>query len=560
MKTLLITICILATATLNAQNFQWAKAFGGLGNDVGNSIAVDTFGNVYTTGSFKDTVDFDPGPGTTNLISAGSGYGVFVQKMDPSGHFLWAKAFGGNGYGGNSIVIDAVGNIYTTGYFAGTVDFDPRAGIANLVSNGGFDIFVQKMDASGNFLWAKSFGGYKRVEGYSIAVDASGNVYTTGLFSDTADFDPGAGIYNLGSNGLYDIFVQKMDPSGNFLWAKAFGSPFRAQGNSIATDASGNVYTTGNFFGTVDFDPGAGIANLTAVGGRDIFVQKMDASGNFLWAKAFGGSGVDYGVSITVDASGNVYTTGRFESTVDFDPGAGIANLISAGSSDIFVQKLDATGNLLWAKSFGGFAFDVGNSIAVDASGNVYTAGSFQLTVDFDPGPGIANLISAGVSDIFIQKMDASGNFLWAKAFGGYGYDGGTSLAVDALGHVYTTGYFGNTVDFDPGAGTANLSSAGTYDVFVHKMSQTTVGIIEHSVEDEIEIYPNPSPSYFSIDLGETLSEVKISIRDVNGKLVDAYEYNKAQRLNLDFDAPAGIYFLSLESKEQRAVFRLVKQ
>ena len=248
----------------------------------------------------------------------------------------------------------------------------------------------------------------------------------------------------------------------NFEWAKAYGGTFFDYGNSITVDNSGNVYTTGSFVGTADFDPGAGTFNLTSAGGTDVFIQKLDASGNLLWAKAFGGTSTDQSNSITVDASGNVYATGNFKGTVDFDPGAGTFNLTSAGSyDDFFVQKLDASGNFLWAKAFGGTSTDQSNSITVDASGNVYTTGSFGYTVDFDPGAGTFNLTSAGGADVFIQKLDASGNFIWAKAFGGTSTDQSNSITVDASGNVYTTGGFGNTVDFDPGAGTFILNLNG---------------------------------------------------------------------------------------------------
>src|SRR5262249_36288313 len=161
---------------------------------------------------------------------------------------------------------------------------------------------------------------------YSIAVDASGNVYTTGYFTGTADFDPDAGVFNLTAAGSFDIFVSKLSASGNFVWAKVMGGGSDDLGQSISVDASGNVCTTGYFTGTADFDPGAGVFNLTAAGYYDIFVSKLDASGNFAWAKAIGGTGGDEGYSIAIDSSGNVYTTGAFGGTVDFDPNAGVFN------------------------------------------------------------------------------------------------------------------------------------------------------------------------------------------------------------------------------------------
>ena len=462
----------IATININAQTLEWAKSMGGTNWDEGLSITTDVSGNVYTIGKFQETVDFDPGAGTFNLTSSGSD-DIFISKLDASGNFVWAKSMGGNSViEGYSIALDASGNVYTTGYFNGTVDFDPGIGIFNIASAGGDEIFISKLDASGNFVWAKAMGGTIHDEGYSIAVDASGNVYTTGWFNVTADFDSGAGNFNLTSAGLADIFISKLDASGNFVWAKAIGEAAYDEGYFIAVDASGNVYTTGYFYGTADFDPGAGTFNLTSLGGRDIFISKLDSSGNFIWAKSMGGTGYNEGYSIVVDVSGNVYTTGWFDGTADFDPGAGNFNLTSAGSVDIFISKLDVSGNFVWAKAMGGTASDRGQSIALDASDNVYTTGWFQGIADFDPGSGTFNLTSAGIGHIFISKLDASGNFVWAKAMGETDYDYGYSIALDASGNVYTTGYFEGTVDFDPGIGTFNLTSIGSYDIFILKLKQ----------------------------------------------------------------------------------------
>ena len=448
----------------------WAKAMGGTASDYGYSIAVDGSGNVYTTGRFQGTVDFDPGAGTANLTAAGAD-DIFVSKLDASGDYVWARRMGGTSLDeGQAIAVDGSGNVYTTGRFQGTADFDPGVGTTNLTAAGADDIFVSKLDASGDYVWARRMGGTSLDEGQAIAVDGSGNVYTTGRFQGTVDFDPGVGTVNRTSAGSDDIFVSKLDASGNYAWAKAMGWTSQDEGRAIAVDGSGSVYTTGRFQGTADFDPGVGTANLTAAGGNDIFVSKLDASGDYVWAKAMGGVSADYGNSIAVDGSGSVYTTGRFQGTVDFDPGAATANLTAAGANDIFVSKLDASGDYVWARRMGGTLLDEGQAIAVDGSGNVYTTGLFQGTVDFDPGAGTANRTSAGADDIFVSKLDASGNFVWAKAMGGTAGDYGYSIAVDGSGNVYTTGRFQDTVDFDPGVGTANLTAAGADDIFVSKL------------------------------------------------------------------------------------------
>ena len=342
MRSLKITLLLLLVsfaAQAQETNLEWVNSMGGTATDQGNAIVVDAFGNVYTTGSFRGTVDFDPGPGVFNLTT--NGEDVFISKLDASGVFLWAKNMGGTGtISGNAITVDAFGNVYTTGNFTGTADFDPGLGIFNLTASTGA-IFVSKLDASGAFLWAKNMGG---ISDYAtpIAVDANGNAYTTGSLLGTGDFDPGPGIFDLTAVGNFDVFISKLDASGAFLWAKNLGGMGTDRGTSITVDARGNVYTTGLFTGAGDFDPGPGVFILTPIfsGNSNIFISKLDASGAFLWAKSIGGASNEQGSSIAVDVSGNVYTTGHFSGTADFDPGSGIVNLTSAGIYDIFILKL----------------------------------------------------------------------------------------------------------------------------------------------------------------------------------------------------------------------------
>jgi hypothetical protein len=547
--------------TTNAQTFAWAKQMGGTNTDRGLSIAVDALGNVYTIGVFWGTADFDPGAGTFDLIPAGNG-DIFISKLDASGNFVWAKQMGGTSADiGRSIAIDASGNVYTTGFFTGAVDFDPGAGAFNLISAGDQDIFISKLDASGNFVWAKQIGGTGAARGHSIAVDASGSIYITGVFWGTADFDPGAGTFDLISAGNGDIFISKLDTSGNLVWVKQMGGTGADMGASIAVDASGNVYTTGFFRGAVDFDPGAGVFNLSSEGNNDTFISKLDASGNFVWAKRTNRRTFSFsdGRSIAVDASGNVYTTGDFEGITDFDPGVGAFNLISAGDQDIFISKLDASGNFVWAKKMGGTGFDVGHSIAIDTSGNVYITGGFWGTADFDPGAGAFNLSSAGSFDVFISKLDASGNFVWAKQMGGTNDDVGHSIAVDASGNVYTTGYFEGTVYFDPSAGAFNISSAGGNDIFVYKISQPTTGLSVNLFDKEFIIYPNPTNGQINILLGENTSKTEVIVRNYLGQEVFRKSYIPTNIIELTIEGEAGLYLIEIRENDKKAVMKVVK-
>ncbi|MBL7815493.1 MAG: SBBP repeat-containing protein [Saprospiraceae bacterium] len=470
---LAILLLNAATQPMNAQNYAWAARMGSTSDDTGNKVIVDGSGNVYTTGDFTGTVDFDPSAGTSNLTSAGVS-DVFITKFDAAGNLIWAKNMGGTSFDrGYDIAVDGSGNVYTTGWFSGTADFDPNAGTANLTSVGSTDIFISKLDASGNYVWAKSIGGSIDDYGFGLALDGSGNVYVTGTFQNTADFDPNAGTTSLTSAGLDDIFVMKLDDAGNLIWAKKMGGSSDDVAWEVAIDGSGNVYTTGYFNSIADFDPNAGTAALSSAGGWDVFVSKLDASGTYVWAKRIGGVISDNCNEIAIDGSGNVCLVGWFQGTVDFDPNAGTTNLTSAGDGDIFVLKLSAAGNLVWVKTMGASGRDYGNGIAIDGSNNVYTTGRFQSTVDFDPNAGTTNLTSTGLDDIFVSKLDESGNLVWAKRLGGTGIDNGYAIAADGSGNVYATGVFTSTVDFDPSNCSANLTSAGNNDVFLIKLRET---------------------------------------------------------------------------------------
>ncbi|MEB3295528.1 MAG: hypothetical protein VKJ24_20435, partial [Synechococcales bacterium] len=194
-----------------------------------------------------------------------------------------------------------------------------------------------------------------------------------------------------------------------------FVTPIR----EVTVDLAGNVYTTGYFQGTADFDPGSSVASLTSVGEHDIYVTKSDPSGNLFWVKRIGGIGEDVAQAIRVDSAGNIYLAGGFADKVDFDPGTGVANLNATGSTSMFVTKLDGNGNLVWAKSMEGSELGYVTSLEVDTSGNVYLTGEFSQTVDFDPGISTSPLTSKGDTDIFVSKLDSNGNFLWAKGVGG---------------------------------------------------------------------------------------------------------------------------------------------
>jgi len=386
-----------------------------------------------------------------------------------SQNYEWAKSIGSPHFDdhGTSIAIDAQGNVFLTGIFGYTADFDPGTANSNLTSAGSHDVFLAKYNNSGNYIWAKSIGGLGNDHVYSIALDKTGNIFITGTFEKTADFDPSIATANLISASNADVFIAKYDSIGNYIWAKSFGDLESNSRQSITLDTLGNVYLSGNFGGNVDFEPSSSKANLSSAGGQDMFFAKYDSNGNYLWAKSIGGTGKDYINSMAIDAFGNLYLVGAFSDTADFDPSSNVANLFSESKKDLFFSKYDNDGNYLWAKS----AANIGaNSIVVDASGNVYIAGTFNGTCDFDPGPAFANLNSTGNSNIFFAKYNTNGNYIWSKSITNLnGGGGGIRIGLDASGSIYIASQYMGIADFDPGNAVANLTSVGSFDLFFSK-------------------------------------------------------------------------------------------
>lgn len=553
------SVCVYA----QSPSLEWAKSMGGPLGDYGNSIAVSKSGSIYCVGSFQGTVDFDPDPTKKfNLTSSGSN-NVFITKLDADGKFVWAKALTGtlSDYA-YSIALDKQGNVYTAGAFFGTVDFDPGTGTAYASSMGGEDIFITKLDSSGNLLWVKTMGSSDDDKAVSITTDKSGNVYATGSFSGGTNFDPSSGSSYLYPSGASDIFVLKLNSSGSFVWVRQMGGSSSDYGAAIATDTSNNVYTSGYFWGTAQF----GYASFTSAGNADMFISKQDSAGAFIWAKQMGGSSDDYQAGIAVDKKGNVYTTGRFNGTANFDPNGGTYNLTAAGGTDIFISKLDPYGNFAWAKQIGGTSNDNGASITLDTANNVYTTGYFNGKVDFDPGSATYNLGGSSTSNqVFISKINTAGNFVWAKSMGGNLDAEGSSIFVNTAGNVYTTGYFQGTVNFDPsGTGKLNLGAVGAADIFVHKMSQSSnpTAIQENITDNTISIYPNPTNGMVQIDLGTlTNNNIKIQVFNSLGQMLIDQKANAQQTvLNLQ-QYPTGIYFVKVMNENEIITHKaIVKQ
>lgn len=400
-----------------------------------------------------------------------------IQSLLAQDHaFEWAYGLGGNFNAqdrAGTIYTDIDNNVYVTGSILGPADFDPSPTDTTSLGTAFFDAFISKMDAAGDLVWAKTFGGTNADVGNGISADNNGNVYVTGQFYNSGDFDPGTGTVNLSSNGQFDMFICKFDINGDLEWAKSIGGSLFDRGTAIVADDAGNVYVTGSFWGTVDFDPGAGTTNLTSTANQDLFLMKLDVNGNLLWANNFGALGNNEGSSLKLDSDGNILLSGFFSGATDFNPGAGsaILNGNANGSQDGFVAKYDEDGNYLWAEKISSSGIDQAVSLSLDTADNVYIAGTFETTATLEQGAGTVDLVSNGDRDIFVAKFNKDGELTWAKSMGNNGDDRGEGISVDVYGNCFVTGRFAGTVDIDPGLGSTQLVSNGAfYDAFIAKL------------------------------------------------------------------------------------------
>ncbi len=384
----------------------WTSEFGTTSDDEGYSVAVDGSGNVYVAG-----------------YTGGALYGAtadaFVRKYSSAGAVLWTRQFGtaSDDYA-YSVAADGSGDVYVAGYTGGAL-----AG-----ANAGYsDAFVRKYSTAGAVVWTRQFGTASDDQADSVAVDGSGNVYVAG--------NTGGALEGASAGGA-DAFVRKYSSAGAALWTRQFGSATRDYGLSVAVAGSGDVYVGG-------YTDGA-LAGANA-GNYDAFVRKYSSAGVALWTRQFGTASNDYEWAVAVDGSGDVYVAGAT---------LGVLDGASVGNYDAFVRKYSSAGVALWTRQFGTALYDLGRSVAVDVTGNVYIAGYTT---------GALEGTNSGGSDVFVREYDSAGNVVWSGQSGTAGYDYGYGVAVDSSGLVYVAGYTSGTWPGQTNAGGADAFVTSFY-------------------------------------------------------------------------------------------------
>lgn len=540
---ILLIILTCVADYVNAQlNLSWYRT-SGVVNSTANSITgmdIDSSGNVYTIGNFQgnqyiSNVDTFPGFGSKDF---------FVSKHDANGNEMWTKTGGRNGFDiAQNIKSDKSGNLYflisiATSFFIFGTD--------TISGNSSGDNYLMKIDASGNLIWARSV--LRRADGnlnhVSLSQDGSTNLFITGTYNaDTLIYNSDT-LYNSNSSGI--VLNLMLDSSANVIWAhNAVGDSY---GSIIFSDFTSNCYSIGNYTNTLIVGPDT----LLGQGNGGPFIIKYDINGNNIWAKTFGNSDSPFIKQIKCDSSGDLILSGNFSS------GPLILNrdtLNSLGYTDIFIAKIDSSGNPIWGKSIGSSESENLEGLDLDENGNIFIAGSFNGS---SINVGTDQLTNFGGGnffyDIILASLDSTGENLWALNMGGVSNEEADEIQFHN-GQLITAGNLGS-----PPLNLGNITATSNHpgDNFVAKFDITT------SVKDLVSfsiftIYPNPTSGI--VKLTNKVNSNKIirsSVYDLYGKAIKIFIDSSLTEIDIS-DLSKGIYLIKVETEMESYTGKCVK-
>ena len=488
----------------------WAARATSNGADVGYSLTTDTGSNVYVTGQYTNTFTLYNSSETafSNTLAnvAGTVGDVFVAKYNGfTGAVSWAARATSNGSDiGYGIVTDLGTNVYVSGQYSNTLTIynSNTTSFGNTLSNVGANgSFLGKYDTnSGSVISANSTRSNvsaSSISVLSVAYDAtSSNVYVSGYYNGVfIAYDQKQNpVFTPDPVPVQSSFLAKYTPNGQILWFAKQAAVTTAAAQSVTVDASGNVYVTGQYTGTMNVFSSSGTQfsnTLANSGSSDVFIIKYSSTGNVTWAARAGSLGADVGNSIITDPGSNVYVTGQYGGLLTIYNSSGTAfsnTLAQIVGFDAFILKYDGfTGNVSWVARAGSAGSDAGVGITSDTGSNVYTTGYYNGTMTFYNSSTTAfsnTLAQIGGADVFIAKYDRNtGNVLWVTRAGSAGTDVGQGIATDAGSNVYVTGYYTGTMALYNSSTTQfsnTLASfgGGFQDIFIAKYNSFTGDVI----------------------------------------------------------------------------------
>ena len=661
---------------LKAQNlcFEKVNTFNGQLNGAANRSVVDSEGNTYTLGNFQESVSFGTGEVQVMLNSAG-GNDTYLSKYDPNGEFVWVKQFGTpNSDIIDLLEINDQDELFVAGSFKGTIDLNPGAGTDEFISGVQKDMFITKLDRNGNYQWSQKvngdgeshpldlkilddgyiifnlkFNGIQDIDPGSdtvlldenngtsvmimfsdlgnyqwnyqlpalltkIASDNMGNILSCGKFSGSVDFDSSASQSILTAVSVQeDAFVLKLSNTGDFNWVKQVSGESNKQINDLTCDEDNNILYTGYFSGITDFDPGIALYEINSSNGADAFLTKLSSDGDHLFTKDIGVITPCLGEHIATDNENNIYMSGFFSSTMDFDPNEGEYFMTNSGFGNHFLLKLASNGQFLLAKQIEGDMPLNGNDLNVLNDKRIIISGGYNGTADFDPGNDTYNHttpsgngyvvtwyqeLETSYSDFICDSyLSPSGNFIW-EGPGTYfdtviNEDGCTTIYEITLNSIDTSIQLSSDesslIASQPGAEyqwidcdnevilegeteqsftpmiNGNFAVEITYNGCT-KISECTWfesgNVTTNTIElndDEFTMYPNPTMGQITIRFKNNQPNAQIRIYSVVGRLVDQVSAFNANQIDFTINNEPGIYIIEINGshRSRRKIVKL---
>jgi hypothetical protein len=555
----LFTCCL---SSLEAQDFQWVTPIGDTTQCAVNQIIGDAQGNIYAIGEFQGDFDFDPGTGTQVEQSAGLS-DAFISKYNANHQFQWVRRIGANSMDrADHLVVDAAGNCFVSGPVSSLMDIDPGSGALWADTDSLDRRFLIQLDPNGNLVWGKTLRGTQTASMTALHRDALGNILFTGIFRGTMDADLGPGVSNLINPTFQTVsYLIKLNPAGNLLWAKSFEDSDISPLN-LKTTASGEILLSGEYRDTADLDLGPSVYTvITDPFFYNELVMKLDASGNFLWAKTIGLANNEENLGLRVGDNDTIFLLGKHDNIVDVDPGAGVFN-VGNGSPGFHLVKLDPSGNFRW-----GYAWDLPSSMPAQqgwdvADGKVYLSGRFSNSMDANPGSGTTTLTAVGNSDAYLLRLERDGTLANAEQIGGpTAIVNPYALSCAAGGNLYLGGYFSREVDFDPDANVQQLNSGISTIGFVLHLLDTAVFVGSapaFAAAASFKLFPNPTAGSFTVDFSKTMYGVDLSVYNLQGICVHRSRAAGMQSVEIDLNLPAATYLVAAKIGDRMEVQRLV--
>ena len=558
----LLTLCLLYPATTIAQpTVDWVKAFISNDYNAGVDIAIDINDDILVAGIYRDEIAFEGNP---NYRFANQGKNdIVLTKIAATGDVLWMKTIAGVGDDrAYRIATDAQGHFYLTGSFERVLRFEENDETHTLESTGKENAFLAKFDTDGNILWSVQAGGDRSDRGIGLAIDADGNVFTSGYFEGEAIFGTENPIH-LKSNGQLDAYLAKYNTSGALVWARALGAEKRDIASGITVDAAGRVFITGVTRGpTPILDIDSNLIHGGPTGQDDLFIARYSSSGELEKLIYAGGRGFDAGNAITADEAGNIYVTGYFENQAAFVDLTGQRRILDGQSFDLFVSKFDAMGKMAWTQTAGGEHWDNAYDIDVDENGEVFITGLFRKEADFT-GNSEVDIEGIGEANAFIARYTGNGDLAGVQPVKGAKSEG-AGIAISKKGDVFLTGLFLQEATF--GENQKSVTSTA-FNSFVAKYASN--GFNEEDPEDTLQRlsedaplfataqnYPNPftSSTSFEVELQES-SFIRLVIHDALGRVIDEIVNQEMGSGIYQFlydagNLARGTYFYTLETPE----------